>query len=270
MKYARLLENGWTRHAVTSAVAAGSLRRVAKGWYDVGGSSADELTAAAAGGRVGCLTGLRDHGVWVPPTTHPHLILPRWSSAVRTGVQHELPRGAAWAASTMTYGVVDCLRQVLRHHDVETGLIVCESACQLGLVSEATVRALVAECPPRRAAQLARFDARAESGTETRVRLHLQRSGFRVTPQAYIAGVGRVDLLVGASLIIECDSRAHHTGEEHYRTDRARDLKAIALGYQVIRLTWEQVFLEWPATRELLGAHLAARRYRHRPSGRLQ
>src|SRR5674476_1633251 len=81
--YARLLENGWTRHAIQDAVARGSLRRVARGWYDVGGCTADELTAAAAGGRLGCLTGLRDQGVWVPPTTHPHIITPRWSEPTR-------------------------------------------------------------------------------------------------------------------------------------------------------------------------------------------
>jgi len=265
--YSRLLENGWTRHAISSAIAAGSLRRLSRGWYDLGGCTADELTAAAVGGRVGCLTGLRDHGVWVPPTTHPHLIVARWSGAARTGAQHELPRDGAWPRHAMTYDVVECLRQVLRHHDVETGLIVSESACQLGIVSEQTIATLISECPPRRAAQYARFDPRSESGTETRVRLHLQRAGYRVRPQASIAGVGRVDLLVGESLVIECDSRAHHTGEEHYRSDRARDLRAVALGYQVVRLTWEQVFLDWPGTCELLAALLSTRRYRRRPLG---
>src|SRR5450756_3225102 len=86
--YARLLENGWTRHAIQGAVAGGSLRRVARGWSDVGGCSADELSAAAAGGRLGCLTGSRDQGVWVPPTSHPHIITPRWSGPSGTGVHH--------------------------------------------------------------------------------------------------------------------------------------------------------------------------------------
>jgi len=266
--YAQLLENGWTRHAIQGAVARGSLRRVARGWYDVGGCSADELTAAAAGGRLGCLTGLRDQGVWVAPNTHPHIITPRWSEPRGSGVHHALPRGAMWSGSAITYGVVECLRQVLRYHDVETALIVLESACNLGLVSERTVAGLIAECSARRARHLAWFDPRSESGSETRVRLFLVRRGYKVRPQAVIPGVGRVDLLVGESLIIECDSHAHHTGETNYRGDRRRDLSATADDYRVVRLTWEQCFLTWPTTTSLLLTHLRTRRYLRPPSPR--
>ena len=69
----------------------------------------------------------------------------------------------------------------------------------------------------------------------------------KVTPQAYIPGVGRVDLLVGATLIIEIDSRAHHLGAG-YQTDRERDRNAVALGYTVIRVTYEDVVFRWPQT----------------------
>ncbi|MHB1009402.1 MAG: endonuclease domain-containing protein [Propionibacteriaceae bacterium] len=263
--YAALLECGWTRHAIREAIARGSLRRLSRGWYDAGGCSGDELAAAARGGRIGCLTALRDHGVWVPPTTHPHLITPRWQRAGVTGIHHPLPRGRLWEREAIRYDVVECLSQVLRHHDVETSLIVLESACHLRLVSEATVSELIAERPKPVTEQLARFDARSESGTETRVRLFLARLGYRVRPQVRILGVGRVDLLVGESLIVECDSHAHHTGEAHYRGDRSRDLHAAALGYRVVRLTWEQVFLTWTDTQALLLQHLRTRRYRRPP-----
>ncbi len=264
--YAQLLDNGWTRHAIQDAVDRGRVRRLARGWYDVGGCTSDELTAATGGSRLGCLTGLRDRGVWVPPTTHPHLIAPRWCDGAGTGVRHPLPRGGPWPAEAISYDVVECLRQALRYHDVETALIVLESACNLGVVSERTAQGLIEECPPRRARQLARFDPRAESGTETRVRLFLARRGYRVRPQVQIEGVGRVDLLVGESLIIECDSRAHHTGELSYRGDRARDLVATAAGHRVVRLTWEQCFLTWPTTTTLLLTHLRRRQYLRPPA----
>lgn len=264
--YAQLLENGWTRSAVRRALERGLLRRVSRGWYDAGGCSADELTAAAAGGRLGCLTGLRDLGVWVPPTAHPHLMTPRWSAPSTTGTAHRLAPGAVWAASTMTYGLVECLRQVLRHHDVETSLIVLESACNLRLISTSAIAELIGECSAVRARQLATwFDPRSESGTETRVRLFLARRGYKVRSQASVLGVGRVDLLVGESLMIECDSHAHHTGETRYQADRTRDLNATAGGYRVVRLTWEQVFLTWETTQALLLAHLSTRRYRWPP-----
>jgi very-short-patch-repair endonuclease len=154
----------------------------------------------------------------------------------------------------------------MRHHDVETALIVLESARHLGLIDSTEVSDLIAGAPRRSAPGLSRFDPRSESGTETRVRLFLARLGYGVRPQVVIRGIGRVDLLVGESLIIECDSRAHHTGEETYRRDRERDLVAAALGYRVIRLTWEQVFLDWEATRALLLEHLRTRLYRRPPA----
>ena len=269
--YGQLIDGGWTRHEIRVRLASGSLRRIARGWYDLGATSPDEHTAAASGTRIGCLTGLRDHGVWVPPTTHPHVIAPRWAETVtRVGVEHELPRGHSWPRHAIVYGILDCLRQVLRHHDVETSLIVLESAVNLRKVPESVVLELIGERPPRRAVQLgSRLDPKAESGTETRVRLFLARRGYRVRSQVVIPGVGRVDLLVGESLIIECDSHVHHTGESAYRSDRTRDLRAAALGYRVIRLTWEQVFLDWDVTQALLVEHLRARAYRHptSPSG---
>jgi very-short-patch-repair endonuclease len=171
-----------------------------------------------------------------------------------------------WSENAITYDVVECLRQVVRFHDVETSLIVLESACNLRLISARTATGLIAECAPRRAQQLSRFDPRAESGSETRVRLFLVRRGYRVRPQAVVSGVGRVDLLVGESLIIECDSHAHHTGEANYCADRRRDLNATASGYLVVRLTWEQCFLTWPSTTRLLVTHLQTRRYLRPPT----
>ncbi len=141
-----------------------------------------------------------------------------------------------------------------------------ESACNLRLVSTSTAVELIRECPGTRARQLAAwFDPTSESGTETRVRLFLARRGYKVRSQQPVRGVGRVDLLVGESLIIECDSHAHHTGEANYRLDRARDLSATSSGYRVVRLTWEQVFLTWATTQSLLLAHLRTRRYRWPP-----
>ncbi len=267
--YARLIENGWTRRTIRAAVTLGSVRRLARGWYEVGTSAAHESAAAVAGVRVGCLTGLRDHGVWVPPTAHPHVLVPRWTAPPVAGVRHDLPRRGAWVHGSIMYDVVECLRQALRYHDVETSLIVLESACHLGLVDSREVRELISLAPRRSAPGLSRFDPRSESGTETRVRLFLARLGYGVRPQVLVRGIGRVDLLVGESLIIECDSRAHHTGEETYQRDRARDLVAAALGYRVIRLTWEQVFLDWEATQMLLLVHLRTRHYRRPPAGRV-
>lgn len=263
--YRQLLDTGWSRHMIATALARGSLHRLARGWYEFGPASPDELVAVRRGARLGCLTGLRGYGVWVPPTAHPHLIVPRWATPARSGVHHLQPRRASWLRQTVTYDIEDCLRQAVRFHDVETALIVLESACNLKLVSKETCHHIIDDCSPRRAKQLARFEPLSESGTETRVRLFLVGLGYDVIAQEHLAGIGRVDLLVGKSLVIECDSRAHHTGEQAYQKDRRRDLRACARGYRVVRLTWEQVFLDWENTKELLLLILRTRGYRRLP-----
>ena len=53
--------------------------------------------------------------------------------------------------------------------------------------------------------------------------------------------VGRVDALhVASATIVELDSRRFH-GEERFQSDRTRDQRLAALGYVVIRLTWDDV-----------------------------
>jgi very-short-patch-repair endonuclease len=53
--------------------------------------------------------------------------------------------------------------------------------------------------------------------------------------------VGRVDALhEGTGTIVELDGRRYH-GEERFQADRTRDQRLAALGYVVIRLTWDDV-----------------------------
>ena len=73
-----------------------------------------------------------------------------------------------------------------------------------------------------------------------------------VRAQVQIGQVGRVDLLIGRSWIIECDSRAFHDNPKQYSADRSRDLALQSYGYRVTRLTWQQVFVTWPATQKML------------------
>ncbi len=53
------------------------------------------------------------------------------------------------------------------------------------------------------------------------------------------AWVGRVDLLFdGAKLVIELDSRRHHTVLSDHASDRRRDNRLMAAGWRVLRFTW--------------------------------
>lgn len=138
--------------------------------------------------------------------------------------------------------------------------MVLESAVNLRKLPASSAWGLIRRAPVHTQRTLRFFDANAASGSETRVRLLLQQHRFSVRSQHEISGVGRVDLLVGRSLILECDSATHHSD---HREDRRRDLAARELGYTTVRLSYSQIHHTWSNTRPRLlrilrtGRHLA-------------
>ena len=131
--------------------------------------------------------------------------------------------------------------------------MVLESAVNGGRLHAAEARAMISAATQRNRRVLDFFDPAAESGSETRVRLFLRRHRFPVQSQVLIPGVGRVDLLVGRSLILECDSVAHHSDPT---ADRRRDLDSYALGFDTRRLSYEQVHVSWNSTQQALLSQL--------------
>lgn len=235
------------RVALRRQVAAGRLVRVGHGWYAAPTAAQAVISAVRLGGHLGCLSGCAVHGLWVPPEPGLHVTFNRRVPAVLpplTVGHHARELGCEAAVRPL----LECLAEVVRHHDIETALIVLDSALNQRLVTEAEAVHLVRSCPRATHRVLRYVEGRADSGTETRVRYLFQRRGIPVEPQVRVRGVGRVDLLVGRSLMIECDSRQHHTGEENYSRDRARDLVLVQDGNRVVRLTFQQVFHQWPQT----------------------
>jgi hypothetical protein len=53
--------------------------------------------------------------------------------------------------------------------------------------------------------------------------------------------VGRVDWLIGARVIVECDSKRWHGSWRRREADLRRDRELVALGYIVLRFTWDDV-----------------------------
>ncbi|HEU5301086.1 MAG TPA: DUF559 domain-containing protein [Acidimicrobiia bacterium] len=54
--------------------------------------------------------------------------------------------------------------------------------------------------------------------------------------------VGRVELVYReAKVLVEVDSRVHHTALADYERDRARDNRLVAEGFRVLRFTWDQI-----------------------------
>lgn len=273
---------GLERRDVRRLLTSGVLHRAGDFLHS---AHADEriLPFLAHGLRPTCTDAAELHGLWVPVNHRPHAFHPRCSRrsdrfaetriapiAARAGrvtpsrpVLHA-PVLRAWPDHDPVPALPLVLNHAARCLSTSSAAILFESALHQGKLGYNELPRLLAELPFDRRTALSRVDGRAESGTETAVRWWLKSQGVRVEPQVTIPGVGRVDLLVGANWVIECDSRSFHTADEHYHRDRERDLALRALGYVVTRLTWEQVFLRWGETRHML-QHVIRRRDHRRP-----
>lgn len=256
--YAQLSKD-LSRRQIDENLAAGYLERVARGWYAEPGAKAEVITAIQNHARLGCATGCRLYGVWAPRVSGCRGVCGP-GSARPSGYHRStapLPSGPVWDLD-------DCIAQAVKNHSTEVALIVVESALNLQKISHAAAVHILNRSGQRGAKVLKHLGA-AESGSETRVRLFLRGSRVKVREQVHIPTVGRVDLLVGANLIIECDSVAYHSSPEQYREDRCRDIAARRLGYDVMRLSYEQIWSSWEETKEVLRASIRLRKHRHLP-----
>lgn len=64
--------------------------------------------------------------------------------------------------------------------------------------------------------------------------------------QVWVAPGIRVDLMIGERLIVEVDGREHHSDPVAFERDRVRDARLSALGYRVLRFSYNQVMFDWP------------------------
>ena len=147
----------------------------------------------------------------------------------------------------------------------ESAVATLDSVLNAKLASSGAITTLL-EGTSRGARLLAALDQESESGTESIARVRLRRLGLHVRTQARVAGVGRVDLLIGERLGLEIDSRSHHLGK-NYEEDRARDLELVRQGYLVIRASYRMVMREWGAVEKVIRELVGRRDHRWR-SGR--
>ena len=244
-----LNSRGLSRRQIERLIAEGKLSRLARGWYATPGADDHVVAALRSGVRLGCLSACRRYGLWVPSGPRMHVVYgdARKPNEIPGALIHHYgarqPKRALWPLE-------DYLRQVIRHHDIETGLVVVESAINCKAISRD--EALNLEGPTKKIAPLRRHLNKAESGSETRVRLFLESHNIPVSPQVHIPNVGRVDLVVGKNMIVECDSFAHHSSKAAMENDRQRDLASLDAGYTRVRLSYVQIWDDWPATQSAL------------------
>ena len=238
-----LRAHGLSERAIRTLVNAGQLLRVRRGQYLIAGTPACIVEATRLGGRLDCVSLLREAGVFVAGSAPLHIQITNGSSRLPTRPSHVIAHWRDTAADRCSPIApwIEALAQACRCQDPRSAIATLDSAWHLGFVDEADLREVFARLPLRYRALQGLLDRRSESGTETLMRLLLRTLGCDIRVQQRIPGVGRVDFVVDGWLIIECDSEAHHSGWEAARRDRRRDLAAAALGYTTIRPIAEDI-----------------------------
>ena len=237
------------------------------------------MRALRVGGRLGCVSALRPLGIWLMPDARLHVAVPRTRVLLRSpenradalGSWHGHPpvvthwRGAITNPEEPTELVDDaagCLALCLpRDH----AIVAFDSLLNRQELSWDRLQVALSGGPASHEWMLGLVDSGCGSGLETLARLHLRGHKLRVRSQWLVEGVGRVDLLVGDRLIVELDSRLHHTDRASYEKDRARDLQLVTLGYVVVRVTYRQVMETWETVEAAILA--ITRRGEHRWQG---
>lgn len=275
----QLRREGWTRRELDRWKRSGTAVS-RQPWYLTSSAPPKLVDLLALGVRPTCLEAALFHGLWVPRGDGVHVYRPRagvdreqlesttiaplrrWNSddAESPGPQQLVlhdPAPRAWPDDDPVPRLDLVLKHAVRCLPTVDAAVLLESAVHRKRMTLSAARALVEGLPARFRRPLSRIRADAESGTETTVRWWLESRGVGVRAQARFPGQSRrMDLLVGRSLVVECDSRQFHDDPTGYDEDRRRDLYLVAMGYQVVRLTWEQVFLDWDETEKMLLAVL--------------
>jgi len=139
-----------------------------------------------------------------------------------------------------------CLADLIRCESPEMVTAVADSVLHRNPLLIESWMKVVESSPARHHAWLSRIDGVCESGTESLFWFRMSLLGLPLRRQVKIAGVGRVDFLIGSRLVVEVDSAKYHTDPEAYERDRRRDAQLSALGYRVLRFTYKQILNRWP------------------------
>ena len=242
------------------ATSSGELIRVRKGWYAHPGVGAEAISAIRVGGALACASAARHHGLW-SPADNLHVAVPATSARLRTP-HDERKRLADWPDETVIHwveapvrlaqSVPSCIDTVVRCCGPRAGFAVLESALHLRRIDPPGVARLRAGAPHQFRRWIDRASNESESGGESLLKDILIELGLSFRQQVVLPGIGRVDFEIGESLILEADSRAHHTDPG---TDRRRDAAASASGRRTLRFLYEQIAWDREGVRAaILGA----------------
>ncbi|HEX7186948.1 MAG TPA: DUF559 domain-containing protein [Actinomycetes bacterium] len=245
--WSTLMAAGVSDGELRGAVRRGTVRTDKDGTYWLPEADPDVLLAARLRGRLTCCSAATRYGIDVlSRPLKPHIAVPRnRPSRTDEAVIHRadtLGRGIVVPVLGALLTLVRCLPTV-------EAVVALDCAVRQRQVRLSAVRSRLqgpGSVEARRRLDL--VDGRSGSVIESVLRLALRQAGLRVDCQVLIAGVGRVDLVIGGWLVIEVDGFAYHSERAQYRADRARSNALAVRGYALLRFTYEDVMHRLPET----------------------
>lgn len=275
-KRASLFRLGFSRREIASAVAAGSILRVRKGWYTLPSTPLIAIEAFRIGGRLTGLSAFKTYGFWTPNTSKLHVAVPRDARALRrprdmsarfgaidrrdcaiTWVDERAARDSEcpWRTS-----VIDSLVHILKHDGRVASIVCLDAALNAALhgrpgIDEDDLDVIFARAPLAAQSWRAEVDGRSGSGGETEFRLKCTESGVPFIPQPYVAGVGFLDGQIGPRTFVEIDGKIWHDNPQARDVDTHRDAIVVSQHGSVLRFTYAMIHNQWALT---VAAMLAA------------
>ncbi len=235
---AELIGAGATDRDLRREVATGRLNRLRNGVYCRPELDDEIKRAVALGGRLTCASELRRRGIWVAsPFLHVHF--PPTARGTCADVVRHFSR-LLRQPEAGAVNAIDALSQATKCLSRGHAIAAIDSARHRHLLQPGELDLLVHSS--RRASDfVAASDPAAESGLETLARLIARDLGLQVQSQVRFAGIGRVDLMLEGSVIVEADGDAFHTDAAARRRDRRRDAALISIGHPVLRFGYDQL-----------------------------
>ena len=262
---AELASLGVDEHSLKAAVLSAEVIRVREGVYASRDTPAEVITAVAHGGRLGCLSRLRDAELWVldQEDRRVHVSMPRTGRSRRHDRCDCIVHWTAGQATGGLASIVDALAQSLGCLGIEDFFVALESAMRKRLISVSGVARLRQLVPQKRRwlVDFARWDA--DSGLESLLRLRLRALGITLISQVAIPGVGHVDFVLEGRIVLEVDGVAGHAdGASSRHKDLVRDAVASTYGLEALRFDYAMVVHDWPLVEAAILAALERSRRR--------
>ena len=256
------IDAGHTSYDIGRARHSGAIFRVRRGWYASVRADPAVVASVRVGGALTCVSALARAGVWVRADDRVHVAVPANASRLRSVASARVTRqddragavihwrNGAGSIAHPVQSIATALNHAVLCQSPELALVAIDCALNRELVRLPQLQAAFDTVLARRLLQAS--DSGSQSGLETMARWRLRSLKLRVRTQVEIAGVGRVDVMIGDRLVLELDGYGFHATGEFFESDRRRDLALSALGYRTVRLSYRQVMHEWDSAEQAI------------------